>query len=66
MHAYSFGSAMFAGFLAYKVFRVKSKCLVVDSLSFFVVTAGFSTISALEGFSKYSRVYGNYKFFELK
>jgi len=57
---------MFAGFLACKIFRVKSKCLVVDGLSFFVVTNGFSTISALEGFSKHSRVYGNYKLYKLK
>lgn len=57
---------MFAGFLAYKIFRVKSKRLVVDGLSFFVATDSFSTISVLEGFSKYSRVYGNYKLYKLK
>jgi hypothetical protein len=32
----------------------------------FVVTDSFSTISALEGFSKHSRVYGNYKLYKLK
>jgi len=63
---HSLGSAMFSGFLAYGDFRVESKCLVVDGLSFFVSIDGFSPTSALEGVSKYFGVYGNYILYKLK
>ena len=48
------------------LFRIRSKCLAVHDLSFFMIRDDFLTPCIIEVFSKHSKVYGSYILYKLK